>query len=269
VMSAPLTNAPESSSWPTMKASSAGKAGEANDFGSKRDPSLPAAAIQFGRDHLWPTTRGSDGSKGGPNQRGSGTSLADHHRNELREQPGWAAAGRVGPIRKSLEGTAADWGRENLWPTATDAKASGAAGYSTESGRHAGTTLTDSAVRFPEWGAHLLWPTASARDWKSGDASQETLERNSRPLNEIATAWARSHLGALTLPGGPECLRYDPTLHRLCLNAAFVEWLMGWPEGWTLPSVRIGCAAPETASSSSRPPMPGAASGATSLGRAE
>lgn len=34
-----------------------------------------------------------------------------------------------------------------FWPTATDAKASGAAGYSTASGRHAGVTLTDAAVR--------------------------------------------------------------------------------------------------------------------------
>lgn len=49
------------------------------------------------------------------------------------------AAGRVGPKRHSLESHPA------LWPTATatDAKASGAAGYSTASGRHSGTTLTD------------------------------------------------------------------------------------------------------------------------------
>lgn len=44
--------------------------------------------------------------------------------------------------------------RESAWPTptATDAKASGAAGYSTASGRHTGTTLTDATVgpRGPE-----------------------------------------------------------------------------------------------------------------------
>lgn len=43
------------------------------------------------------------------------------------------------------------------WPTATatDAKASGAAGYSTASGRHSGTTLTDATVgpRGPESGS--------------------------------------------------------------------------------------------------------------------
>lgn len=44
----------------------------------------------------------------------------------------------------------------NAWPTATacDAKASGSAGYGTESGRSEGTTLTDAAVR--------LWPTPAA-----------------------------------------------------------------------------------------------------------
>lgn len=38
-------------------------------------------------------------------------------------------------------------GQAKMWPTATDAKASGAAGYSTESGRHSGVTLTDAACR--------------------------------------------------------------------------------------------------------------------------
>ncbi|MFA5187090.1 MAG: hypothetical protein WC551_11460 [Patescibacteria group bacterium] len=52
------------------------------------------------------------------------------------------------------------------------------------------------------------WPTASARDWRSGKASEETREKNSRPLSEMAA------------PAGS-------------LNPAWVEWLMGWPIGWT------------------------------------
>lgn len=52
------------------------------------------------------------------------------------------AAGRVGPRRESLETMV----RRIPTPTAGDAKASGAAGYSTSSGRHSGTTLTDWAV---------------------------------------------------------------------------------------------------------------------------
>ena len=42
-----------------------------------------------------------------------------------------------------------------------------------------------------EGSVFIGWPTPTARDWKSGDASQETLDKNARPLNELAmlTAW--------------------------------------------------------------------------------
>lgn len=53
-----------------------------------------------------------------------------------------------------------------LWPTATaqDAAQSGAAGYSTESGRHPGTTLTDAASG--------LWASPQAGDWRGlGEAT--------------------------------------------------------------------------------------------------
>lgn len=50
------------------------------------------------------------------------------------------------------------------------------------------------------------WPTPSARDWRSGKASIETMERNARPLNEQV--------------GGT-------------LNPTWVEWLQGFPLGWT------------------------------------
>jgi hypothetical protein len=53
---------------------------------------------------------------------------------------------------------------------------------------------------------HNLWPTPTTRDWKSGCASQETRERNARPLSEEV--------------GG-------------ALNPTWVEWLMGFPLGWT------------------------------------
>jgi hypothetical protein len=48
------------------------------------------------------------------------------------------------------------------------------------------------------------WGTPAARDWKSGDASQDTLDRNARPLNELAmlAGWtspqARDHFPAHT-----------------------------------------------------------------------
>ena len=50
------------------------------------------------------------------------------------------------------------------------------------------------------------WATPTARDWRSGKASPETMARNSRPLSEQV--------------GGT-------------LNPTWVEWLMGFPPNWT------------------------------------
>jgi len=54
--------------------------------------------------------------------------------------------------------------------------------------------------------AVLKCATPTARDWRSEKASQATHDRNSRPLSE--------QIGGL-------------------LNPTWVEWLMGWPIGWT------------------------------------
>ena len=53
---------------------------------------------------------------------------------------------------------------------------------------------------------HYKLATPTSRDWKSGKASQDTMERNSRPLSEQV--------------GGS-------------LNPPWVEWLMNWPLGWS------------------------------------
>jgi DNA (cytosine-5)-methyltransferase 1 len=70
--------------------------------------------------------------------------------------------------------------------------------------------------------AVLKCATPTARDWKSGKASQATMERNSRPLSEQI--------------GGS-------------LNPTWVEWLMGWPLGWTdlkpLATDKSRCAQPQ------------------------
>lgn len=72
---------------------------------------------------MLPTPRATDGTKGGPNQRGSSGDL-------------------MLPSAVQLLPT----------PTATDSKASGASGY--DSG-HAGTTLTDATIRQPDrWGEY-------------------------------------------------------------------------------------------------------------------
>ena len=92
------------------------------------------------------------------------------------------------------------------------------------------------AVRMVE---RQQWPTPSARDWRSGKASDEVYHRNSRPLNEVvlresfATPQARDHR-----TGMPERWKDDEGRQNLndqiggLLNPAWVELLMGFPPGW-------------------------------------
>lgn len=91
-----------------------------------------------------------------------------------------------------------------------------------------------------------LWPTPSARDWKGAPSSPDTLPGNSRPLNEVVrqrmwpTPQARdSHNRA------GQASRYEIEKRwnlqdclasrgeRGSLNPTWVEWLMGFPLGWT------------------------------------
>ena len=80
-----------------------------------------------------------------------------------------------------------------LWPTPMAADGRGSSGRPAPGKQ---MQLVD-AVRYA---------TPTARDWRSGKASQATHAKNSRPLSEQI--------------GGS-------------LNPTWVEWLMGWPLGWT------------------------------------
>ena len=110
--------------------------------------------------------------------------------------------------------------------------------------------------------ATSLWATPAARDWKSGQASEETTNKNSRPLNEQAlwrTPCVRDnhpcgrenrtkHEATYQLahqvvdfpsslpdqetpPDGQPSSESIPTSRRL--SVAFVEFLQNFPIGWT------------------------------------
>ncbi len=213
---------------------------------------------------LLPTPRATDGTKGGPGQRGSsgdlmlpsavallptptvqdasntgGASQFDRNTRPLNTEvlllPTPSAAGSLGGhesrggargterllpgIAKDLallptptatpygnnqsasEGAAVRPSLDSLapllpTPTATDAKASGAADYTTG---HAGTTLTDATFRQPSrWGEY----TAAITRWERGLG---------RPAPEPTQ---------LSAKGRPQ------------LSPRFVEWMMGLPDGW-------------------------------------
>jgi hypothetical protein len=87
---------------------------------------------------------------------------------------------------------------QKLWPTPTATLGSKGGRVTPRKSREGGTLIEAVSSR--------SFPTPTARDWRSGKASEATMMRNSRPLSEQI--------------GGS-------------LNPTWVEWLMGWPLGWT------------------------------------
>lgn len=162
---------------------------------------------------------------------------------------GGLRSGRIFERPTLARRTAETGSSSSLWPTATatDSKASGAAGYSTSSGRHSGTTLTDAAVRLAEWPTPTAqsygtnqggaagrvgpvrasldtlarqWATPTARDWRSEVATQSP--EHSPPLGRQVLQTPT--VGETTSPAAA-----PP--RQLCVR--FVEALMGFPAGWS------------------------------------
>lgn len=129
----------------------------------------------------------------------------------LRKPTGkWPKAGWIAPDG-SAEARERRWSAPRgttLWPTPQAHDAKGAPGVGAQD-RGGYESSLPAAVR--------IWPTPSARDWRSGKAGDETYEGNARPLNEVV------HRSAGATSNG-------------LLNPDWVEWLMGFPTGWTHPA---------------------------------
>jgi len=141
--------------------------------------------------------------------------------------------------------------------TTTDCKASGAAGYSTESGRHAGVTLTDVVVR-----GFLPTPVASdqiggvrTHDGKRGQKLSDLIRGGMLPTTTTARDCKGVGFREDTLPN-----RVGHGIGNLRLNPRFVEWMMNFPIGWTEIGP-IGSTPSATPSSRSAPSMPSSPSG--------
>ena len=85
-----------------------------------------------------------------------------------------------------------------IWPTPTASLGTKGGRVTPRKSREGGTLIEAVSAR--------RFATPTSRDWRSGKASPETLARNARPLSEQI--------------GGS-------------LNPTWVEWLMGFPLGWT------------------------------------
>ena len=80
------------------------------------------------------------------------------------------------------------------------------------------------------------WPSPQARDWKGGRVSEATAAKNSRPLSEVVM-WATPQVDDSKNSGSNKKRRQGlaSQTHQknTQLNPDWVEWLMGWPVGWT------------------------------------
>jgi hypothetical protein len=164
-----------SENWPRSGTTRSGIA-------SRRQPSVPLTSVTESLSWHTPTASDKDG------------------------RPRWDHRASPGSVRKvPVPNLMAQVIERFPTPTAGDAKASGSAGYSTESGRHSGTTLTDAVVR-------RRWPTPKTPTG-GGQVERSTPDGGIRKLEDAVSAELGRPTGAL--------------------NPTWVEWLMGFPAGWT------------------------------------
>ncbi|HKT90128.1 MAG TPA: hypothetical protein VJQ59_16905 [Candidatus Sulfotelmatobacter sp.] len=130
------------------------------------------------------------------------------------------------------------------WPTPRSVEA----GHSTRNPDRA----MDCKSRLEDTVFLVAWGTPAARDWKSGDASQETLDKNARPLSEqaVLAGWPTPDAQALggnpTLLGQARLTAFGETPIGFLLgrngwetvpasgqlSPAHSRWLMGLPREW-------------------------------------
>lgn len=157
--------------------------------------------------------------------------------------------GEKGQERATLTGQAQQWPT----PTLQDSEAAGGVGTITANNRRPTLNFTAQG-----------WPTPASRDYRTPNA-QSYQERSDSTKGEQLVNFVAHHFSppgqetpdgptsSPAAPGSPPPSASDSSTKRLPrllaqrLNAYFVEWLMGWPLGWTSPIVRLASSARETA----------------------
>lgn len=145
----------------------------------------------------------------------SGDGLATKNWPTARREDGESAGNHPGAV-DSLTGATRNW------PTP---RTLSGGGESAERKQELGRTLSGGGDL---QSASENWQTPNARDWKSETGS----ENNTHDKTPNLSRQVYRLLPAPTIPDGEPSSQSAPTCPRR-LNPQFVEWLMGFPIGWT------------------------------------
>lgn len=219
-------NASSSSQWPTPQVADinqdrGGMEHAQMKFDKSGYPNLANTAKVFSAS-AWPTPTANDWKGSGPTlERKDGQMRGDrldYATEQLWTTPSAGDGQRGGTITENMSGTSLTQQVNTLWMTPRSHEV-GQYQYSKGDKTKPVPTLT---------GQSLQWSTPSVADVQGGRKSRSG-ERNSELLMNGQADELCSLLDLTTSTVGETHSR-----PRRSLNPLFVEWLMGWPPGWTL-----------------------------------
>jgi hypothetical protein len=207
--------------WPTARVSSANGPAQSEIAAGNPKKRLEVSAA------CWPTPTAQDFKKRGPNSSQFGLAESScqwatpNTMDHLPPRSAEAMEKMLGPTGQRAGRTRPSNLREQIiWPTPRAQKTSSENPERWKARRQAGQVSTPPLAM-----AAIMWPTVTTQDAKN-NAGPSQFERNTKPLNVEATL----HAGR---PFGRQGRQETGTGSQKVLNPQFVEWLMGWPIGWT------------------------------------
>lgn len=202
--------------WPTPTTGDEQR-GRQPFLGGPTNPSLGSAV------DAWPTPVACPKGPGGEGKREGGPTLQTVAQNQWPTPRAKAAGEDDTKGGSDLQHRAAEW------PTPSSMNQNGGDALSPGMAHRAGRTPGN----LYEAVARVIWPTPSRQDLVgSRRATARTSAWKSNPGTTLTDAMLLFSLPDLAIPSGPAS---SPQIRRspLRLNPRFVEWLMGYPPGWT------------------------------------